>query len=252
VKTGGGGGGGGSGGGGGGGGGGGVRCPHSGCAAQGFTSYDLARALPEEALAPLRLREEAAWKAAGAKPWAAAGSPQPGGATKHEVRAEDLRDGANTREQDEFNFACGQLERLRGGRRGAPVRKVDVYESPALDAAYAAAAAALPGSREVWVFHGTDAASVVRIMASGFKVGGKDAGVGVANGSVHGHGVYTATGPDTPMGYAQMGGASAVILAKALEGTRGAQGVGDCWAPRGDWLVFKSGKQLLPKYVVHY
>ena len=34
------------------------------------------------------------------------------------------------------------------------VRQVDVYESPSLDAAYAAAAAALPGSREIWVFHG--------------------------------------------------------------------------------------------------
>ena len=174
----------------------------------------------------------------------------PRGATKHEVRAGDLRDGANSREQDEFNFASGQLERLRGGARGSSVRQVDVYESPALDAAYAAAAAALPGSREIWIFHGTP--SVDPIMASGFKVGGKDEGVGVANGSVHGHGVYTATGPDTPMHYARAGGASAVILAKALEGTRGAQGVGDCWAPRGDWLVFKSGKQLLPKYVVHY
>ena len=49
------------------------------------------------------------------------------------------------------------------------------------------------------------------------------------------------------MGYVRKGSASAVIL--ALEG---AQGVGGCWAPRGDWLVFKSGKQLLPKYVVYY
>jgi hypothetical protein len=231
-----------------------VVCPNSGCAAPGFTSYDLARTLPEAALAPLRLREEAAWKASLAKPWTTRSVVLAGGATKREIQAKDLSDGANTREQDEFNFACGQLERLRGGR-GAPVRQVDVYDSPSLDAAYAAAAAAavaLPGSRELWVFHGTGAASVVPIMAGGFKVGGKDAGVGVANGLVHGHGVYTATGPDTPMRYAQAGGASLVILAKALEGTRGPQGVGDCWAPRGDWLVFKSGKQLLPKYVVHY
>ena len=55
------------------------------------------------------------------------------------------------------------------------------------------------------------------------------------------------------MSYARHGGgANAVILAKALEGTRVAPGLSDCWAPRGDWLVFKSGAQLLPKYVVHW
>ena len=27
---------------------------------------------------------------------------------------------------------------------------------------------------------------------------------------------------------------------------------GDCWAPRGDWLVFKTREQLLPRYVVYY
>jgi len=41
-------------------------------------------------------------------------------------------------------------------------------------------------------------------------------------------------------------------LAENPEGTRGAQGVGGCWAPRGDWLDFKPGKQLLQKYIVHY
>ena len=43
-----------------------------------------------------------------------------------------------------------------------------------------AAAAALPGSREIWVFHGTP--SVDPIMASGFKVGGQM--VAVANGEL--------------------------------------------------------------------
>ena len=227
----------------------GVRCLEHGCAAPELSYHELAGVLPAAALEPLRRREEAAWKAAAAKPWSTAGVALAGGGTKHEIHAAALHSGADTREQDEFNFACGQLLRLSGHR--TPVRQVDVYDNPALDAAYAAANAALPAaSRELWVFHGTP--HVDAVMASGFKVGGRDAGVAVANGTVHGHGVYTATGPDTPMTYARHGNTNAVILAKAIEGTRGAQGSSDCWAPRGDWLVFKSGAQLLPKYVVYW
>ena len=84
-------------------------------------------------------------------------------------------------------------------------------------------------------------------------MGGRSADVPVANGSAYGHGVYTATGPNTPMGYANAGNAgNRVILAKALEGVKGRQEVDDCWAPKDDWLVFKTGEQLIPKYVVHF
>jgi hypothetical protein len=212
--------------------------------------------LPPDAHEALRRREEAAWRASLRKPWAGPGVVMgASGATKHVIRADALRGGADSREQDEFNFACAQLVRLHSGTRPRAVLQVlqvDVYEDPNQDAAYAAVRETLPeGSLELWVFHGTP--QVDAIMVGGFKVGGLDAGVGVANGTVHGHGVYTATGPDTPMRYARHGGgANTVILAKALEGTRGAPGRSDCWAPRGDWLVFKSGAQLLPKYVVHW
>ena len=51
-----------------------------------------------------------------------------------------------------------------------------------------------------WVFHGTAPEKVHSICAEGFKVGG-EGGVAITNGAVHGHGVYTAKGPKTPMGY---------------------------------------------------
>ncbi len=90
-------------------------------------------------------------------------------------------------------------------------------------------------------------------MAGGFKVGGQG-DIPITNGDVHGRGVYTATGPNTPMHYVgKNGNGNCAILTKALEGVKGEQGKGDCcWAPRGDWLVFKTGEQLLPTYVVHW
>ena len=79
---------------------------------------------------------------------------------------------------------------------------------------------------------------------------GQPGGPPIANGAAYGHGIYSAKGPQTPMGY---GGAShSVILALALPGKQGAMGVDDSWTPRGDWVIFKSGAQLLPKYVAHY
>ena len=134
------------------------------------------------------------------------------------------------------------------------MQQVDVYESPAVESSYEMKKRSMKNSREIWVFHGTsNLSAVASIMSGGFKVGGRSADVPVANGSAYGHGVYTATGPNTPMGYANAGNAgNRVILAKALEGVKGRQEVDDCWAPKDDWLVFKTGEQLIPKYVVHF
>ena len=54
---------------------------------------------------------------------------------------------------------------------------------------------------EIWVFHGTSPQSVDAIVSEGFKVGGVQ--TAVVNGTVYGAGVYTATGPSTPIGYSR-------------------------------------------------
>ena len=74
----------------------------------------------------------------------------------------------------------------------------------------------------------------------------------IVNGAAYGHGVYTAKGPDTPMGYAR--DTKAVILCLALPGRKGVQGQDDSWSPHGhpDWMIFKTAGQLWPKYVVWF
>mmetsp|Transcript_15238 Transcript_15238/g.28994 ORF Transcript_15238/g.28994 Transcript_15238/m.28994 type:complete len:95 (-) Transcript_15238:145-429(-) len=88
-------------------------------------------------------------------------------------------------------------------------------------------------------------------MTQGFKIGGRD--VEIRNGSVHGQGVYCATGSSTPLSY---GGGQVVILAEALPGHRGAtegDRTADSWTPTScpDWIIFRSSSQLLPRYVVY-
>ena len=47
-----------------------------------------------------------------------------------------------------------------------------------------------------------------------------------------------------------------VILAMAVKGQHanvGSKQAGnDSWTPKGDWMIFSSGQQLHPIYVVHY
>jgi hypothetical protein len=192
------------------------------------------------------------------KQWSSAGMHLQDGTLKHEIDREDLQSGADTREQDEFNFASGQMQRLQpdGDATNSRVRKVVVYENPFVTALYASKQSAMIQTgpcRELWVFHGTAEQNIEAIMSEGFKVGGNGT-IEIRNGAVHGKGVYTATGPNTPVRYSNQAGGNAVILSKALEGTKGRQELGDCWAPirDQDWLVFKSGEQLLPKYAVYW
>jgi hypothetical protein len=152
-----------------------------------------------------------------------------------------------SRETDEFNKACAQFSRLCNAKRNTVIQ-VDVYESEATRRAFEATKSQFKqlgkSTAEVWVFHGTKDRNIDSIMTTGFKVGGRDPGVPVANGSSYGKGVYTATGPASPMSYSQAG---KVILARALKG-----GGSDSWEVREDWVIFKDGSQLLPVYVVHY
>jgi hypothetical protein len=169
---------------------------------------------------------------------------------KFALKASDI-ESAVGREADEFKKACTHFCQVAAS--GA-VTQVDVYESETTRRAFEDTKAEFQrfkkSTAEVWVFHGTSDVNIDSIMTTGFKVGGRDPGVPVANGSSYGVGVYTATGPATPMTYSRRG--NKVILARALKGTGGAQGVGDSWEPQADWIVFKDGKQLLPVYVIHY
>ena len=73
------------------------------------------------------------------------------------------------------------------------------------------------------------------------------------NGAAHGRGVYTATGPETPIFYSKASQCTAVILCRTLPGHVVAQeGKGDSWKPKKDWLIFAPGDQLLSVYVVHF
>ena len=174
-----------------------------------------------------------------------------GGATKRSLTSASASSYA--RESLEWNMAVGQFTRLSGGA-ATTVIGVDVYACPAVTTAYEAQKAAFATSGtptgEIWIFHGTAPANVQAIMTGGFKVGGRDLGVPVANGTAHGAGVYSAKGPGTPMGYTK--GGKEIILARAMQGKIGARERSDCWEPHRDWAIFRDGKQLLPTYVVHF
>ena len=153
-------------------------------------------------------------------------------------------------------MACAQFLRLLGSQ--AEVLEVDIYDSLAVQARYMAKIDEFQGAKkptkEVWVFHGTSPENIEKICRNGFKIGGQ--GVPISNGAAYGRGVYTATGPNTPVQYARRGGSDAIILCKSLPGaTKGSteKDGGDSWkASNSDWMIFKTVEQLLPKYVVHF
>jgi len=176
------------------------------------------------------------------------------GVSIREIRASEVGS-THSRELFEFNFAAGQYMRLLGAS-AQPVKQIDVYKSKPVWEAYQQRKGQLSAQglkEEIWVFHGTTSAETVKaICTGGFKVAGQPGGPPIVNGAVHGHGVYSAKGPSTPMSYSQKGTSRSVILCQALPGKKGAREVGDSWYPNGDWVVFKTGAQLLPRYVVHF
>jgi hypothetical protein len=162
------------------------------------------------------------------------------------------------REALEWNMAAMQFVKLTGNNV-ASVTEVEVYESSSLKAKHQIEKTALlkKGFKEErWVFHGTsNENNVPLIMTGGFKVGGTTVGdVPRANGAVYGRGVYTALGPNTPMSYAGVTGR--IILARGLLGNNHSgvevEDVHDSWSPKTDWIIFRRGSQLLPRYVVHF
>jgi hypothetical protein len=103
-----------------------------------------------------------------------------------------------SRDTQELNFALGHFARSCGGHPGGAsgertVTQVDHYTNLALKCRFEQARSALAAkgapTDEIWVWHGTRSnSSVIAIMSDGFKVGGKDIGVPVAHGMVHGSG----------------------------------------------------------------
>lgn len=98
---------------------------------------------------------------------------------------------------------------------------------------------------ERWVFHGTDATAVDKIIAEGFKIGGE--GVAMKVGAIYGHGVYTAIDPDISVPYSI--GSNMMLLSVAILGQKQKDFT---YGGSEDVLVIKDASQLLPKYVVHF
>ena len=108
---------------------------------------------------------------------------------------------------DTMHFAIAQTQyNVLLGSGAKQVTSVDYYDNPAVKQQYDTCvqqfSAAGKDVNPLWIFHGTAAATVPLIMQHGFKVGGGSGkgAVAVANGSAYGVGVYSATGPGTPMG----------------------------------------------------
>ena len=181
------------------------------------------------------------------------------GVSMYEIKVDEVGF-RHCKELTAFNFAKGHYDHLLGKKaKENTVKQVDVYESKPVLAAYKQCKAQFSKrgfNEEIWVFHGTSSAAIVQsICTGGFKVAGQPGGPPIANGAVHGLGIYAATSPDTPMGYGQ--DSRSVILCLALPGKKGKQAKQreedeDCWYPKKDWVVFKTGAQLLPMYVVHF
>jgi len=165
-----------------------------------------------------------------------------------------------SRDTREVNFALGHFVRSCGGQSGERrVLRVDIYENPAQRTRFEHARSALEAkgapTNEIWVWHGSRSnGSISAIMSDGFKVGGKDAGIPVAHGMVHGPGVNTSR--TVPFGYTTT--TQKVILSRALPGNHrvvnGSHTGEDSWMPMGsqDWIIFRDGGQLLPLYVIHF
>ena len=206
--------------------------------------YDPSQAIPRYIIhfrtSNLRLNE---WKVSG---------QTHDGVTVRRLKADQVGSMAS-KECEEFNIACGHFLRFLGDKRTENVTQVDVYDSLVVQQQYEQKKEEFKRAKkpigEQWVFHGTPKAeNVQNICERGFKIGGD--GVGIAHGSSYGRGVYSATGPDTPMIYGSC--AKSVILCRALPGKTGIQEVDDSWKPNKDWMIFKTAEQLLPVYVVHF
>ena len=161
--------------------------------------------------------------------------------------------GEDTLGNKHFSIASTQFEKYIQGKI---VHKVEYWENRKLVHRFQQKRRQFhadgKSTKTLQVFHGCPDDVIPKIMQGGFLIGGKK-GHKATNGTVHGQGVYTATGVDTGISYGR--GIKKLILCKALIGAQVGiheDGGGDSWKPRADWVVFKTSEQLLPMYVVHF
>lgn len=136
------------------------------------------------------------------------------------------------------------------------VLQVDVYHNSVLQTRYHHTKSTLIEHEglvdEVWVFHSTPLRNIDSIMTRGFLIGGVD--VPLVNGQSYGPGIYTSKSPVIAMRYASND--KVMVLSKGLiESESGAAViVGGNRRPVNvdEIVIFKDGRLLLPKYIIHY
>ncbi|OMJ82207.1 hypothetical protein SteCoe_17168 [Stentor coeruleus] len=111
---------------------------------------------------------------------------------------------------------------------------------------------------EIYIWHGSRYNNYDAIMRDGLKVGGVD-GIPVAVGTACGYGVYSASTPNTPIGYAN--DSKWVLACLAMKGINSTaiknnistlnDGLTHSYAT-GDWVIFFTKEQLLPRFLVEY
>lgn len=138
------------------------------------------------------------------------------------------------------------------------VSQVDIYvNNNTASAAYESTKAELRRAgyqpNEEWVFHGTKDSSVENIMTNGFYIGGLE--VPLFHGQVHGAGVYASKCPSISLDYAspQTDKLSTIklIIAKGIVTSDDKNGSHSGATKNAPYLLFPSGRYLLPTYVIH-
>ena len=113
---------------------------------------------------------------------------------------------------------------------------------------------------EVYIWHGSAKKNYSAIMKDGLKVGGVDYGIPIANAAAFGLGIYSATTPNTPIKYAD--DSRKFICCLALKGTNSIYEIDDpdelnngrthSHACNGDWVIFFTKEQILPRFLIEY
>jgi Poly(ADP-ribose) polymerase catalytic domain len=112
---------------------------------------------------------------------------------------------------------------------------------------------------EVYFWHGSAEANYPNILRQGLKVGGVD-GIPVVNGTACGYGIYSSTAPTTPIGYTK--GSKWLAFFVGMKGKNSAVSITNpgqlknpnthSYSCNGDWVIFFTKEQVLPKFLVEY
>lgn len=122
------------------------------------------------------------------------------------------------------------------------------------------------GINECYIWHGSAEANYNPIMQDGLLVGGVDKVPGgnailpIGQGKAYGYGVYSATTPNTPIGYAK--GGKSIMCCLAMKGNNSTATINDpsqltngkthSHACNTDWVIFFTKEQILPRYLIEF